>query len=186
MRLAEVEDLLAVTFVTSQLKHGDGEQTAYKVMTNSVAVAEIMDRKVEEPMDACDMYLNGLEVERKRKMGRDIEELNVLEDMCDLGDLQAEEHHESRTVGEDEEEWKQVAKWRAKEIATFREVGVCEYATRTEMKKLPEHQLIDTIWVDDFTKGKSRLCAREFAGGEKRDDLFAPTPSLLATKWLIS
>ena len=59
-----------------------------------------------------------------------IEEPKALEDMCDPGDLQAEEHQERRTVKEEEEDWRPVAKWRAKEVATFHEVGVYEYVTR--------------------------------------------------------
>ena len=55
-----------------------------------------------------------------------------------------------------------------------------------EAHKNPNGIIIDTTWVDDPVKMKSRMCGREFNSSGPRDDLFAGTPPLLATKLLIS
>ena len=35
-------------------------------------------------------------------------------------------------------------------------------------------------------KVRSRLVAQEFARGKTPEDMYAPTPSLIATRWLVS
>ena len=70
--------------------------------------------------------------------------------------------------------------------------GVYEHVSEQEFQADPNAKLIGTTWVDcdKGTPGReeyrSRLCAQEFAKGEQRDDLFAGTPSVLATKLLAS
>ena len=79
---------------------------------------------------------------------------------------------------------------RQKEIDTFLKIPVYEHVSANEVG--PDDTCVDTTWVDT-NKGteskpvwKSRLCAREFAGSEARDDLFSPTPPLFALKLLLS
>ena len=49
-------------------------------------------------------------------------------------------------------------------------------------------KIIGVRWVDIMKNGecKSRLCAQAFAGKNDRDDLFASTPPLMATKCILS
>lgn len=68
----------------------------------------------------------------------------------------------------------------------FKEMQVYEYVDEATARRHKEGKIVDATWVDDRLKQKSRLVAREFARGEERDDLFSPTPSLLATKLLLS
>ena len=63
---------------------------------------------------------------------------------------------------------------------------VYRYVPAHEAYNNPDGIIIDTTWVDDPIKEKSRLCGREFNSSGPRDDLFAGTPPLVATKLLIS
>merc|ERR1711994_1178761 len=78
------------------------------------------------------------------------------------------------------------AKWRAAEMKTMKEMRVYRYVPMDVARSDPDGIIIDTTWVDNADKEKSRLCAREFNSTGPRDDLFAGTPPLLATKFLIS
>jgi hypothetical protein len=74
------------------------------------------------------------------------------------------------------------------EMKTFREMGVYEYVLKSEAVKSLRGKLVGVRWVD-VMKGeivRSRLVAQEFAGKEIRDDLFAATPPLSATKFVLS
>ena len=103
---------------------------------------------------------------------------------------------EEKTLEEEEEEPPteqldpaKVREARMKEMKTFEDMLVYEYASMDEALCEPHAVIIDATWVDQIKGGahKSRLCAREFAkGGAEMDDLFAGTPPLLATKLLVS
>ena len=62
------------------------------------------------------------------------------------------------------------------------EMGVYEHVPEQEFQTDPHAKLIGT----GCEENRSRLCAQEFAKGEQRDDLFAGTPPLPATKLLAS
>ena len=59
-------------------------------------------------------------------------------------------------------------------------------------KQIQEGKFIGVRWVDvnkgtkEVPKVRSRLVGQEFAHGERRDDLYAPTPPLAAARFLLS
>ena len=65
-------------------------------------------------------------------------------------------------------------------------MNVYDYVPAAEALNDADGLIVDTTWVDDAQKQKSRLCAREFASDETRNDMFSPTPPLIATKVLVS
>ena len=111
--------------------------------------------------------------------------LHQLDDMCDSQDTAGIEDALRKTGCEDEGA-QGVEAWRQPEMRKFEEMGVYDYVSLAEAKAACAGKLIDATWVDDWLKRKSRLVAREYARGENRDDLFSPTPSLLASKVLTS
>ena len=67
-------------------------------------------------------------------------------------------------------------------------MGVYEYVLKSDAVQSKSGQLVGVRWVD-VLKGnlvRSRLVAQEFAGKDVRDDLFAATPPLSATKFVVS
>ena len=86
----------------------------------------------------------------------------------------------------EEKDKEAIRKWRAAEVETMRSMTVYDYVPASEAYGNPNAVVIDTTWVDDTAKEKSRLCAREFNSNEAMDDLFSPTPPLIASKMLIS
>ena len=144
------------------------------------------------PRALCDAFLRGLDVEDQAR--RELNHMRGGEDvhdMCDPGDLEGlaaaggmwskDGGTEGKRSGQPLTE-ADLHAWRAKEMGTFKEFGVYEYVRRQDH---PHAKIIDTTWVDNWGKQESRLCGREFAD-EKRNDLFAPTPSWLASRWLLS
>ena len=81
-------------------------------------------------------------------------------------------------------------KARREELEVLREHGVYEVVPRSSMGG--GSKLIGIRWVetDKGVPGKpkvrSRLVCQEFARGHTPDDMFAPTPPLVATRWLLS
>jgi len=73
-------------------------------------------------------------------------------------------------------------------LETFGAMNVYEYVKREEAKASKTGKFVGVRWVDSMKEGavKSRLVAQEFAGNESRDDIFAGTPPLAATRFLIS
>ena len=81
-----------------------------------------------------------------------------------------------------------VTKARKEELDSFYEMGVYVYVKREVAKADSNGKIIGVRWVDILKNDsvKSRLVAQEFAGKCDRDDLFASTPPLAATKLLLS
>ena len=74
------------------------------------------------------------------------------------------------------------------EMETFEKMGVYEYVRREVAIQDTNGKIVGVRWVD-VQKGpivRSRLVAQEFAGKEEREDIFAATPPLFATKVVIS
>ena len=111
--------------------------------------------------------------------------LHQLSDMCDNGDFVPKDLEDKAAKGDPEADADRVQRQRAEEIRNFAEIGVYTYGRLEDARRDERGIIIDTTWVDDLVKGKSRLCAREFAK-EAREDLFATTPSLTASKWVVS
>ena len=79
-----------------------------------------------------------------------------------------------------------VQRAREEEMETFKQMGVYEYVARG---KEWNGKKVGVRWVDVAKNGgvRSRLVAQEFAGrGGDRDDIFAATPPLAATKLILS
>ena len=70
------------------------------------------------------------------------------------------------------------------ELKYMRKMKVWDRVLRSEVRD----KIIGTRWV--YTKKpnlvRSRLVAQEFAGSEKREDLYAGTPPMAATRYLLS
>jgi len=83
---------------------------------------------------------------------------------------------------------KETLKARALEMETFKIMEVYSYVSREKALKDKDGKIVGVRWVD-VQKGllvRSRLVAQEFAGNEEREDIFAATPPLFATKIVIS
>jgi hypothetical protein len=67
-------------------------------------------------------------------------------------------------------------------------MGVWDKVTREKAKNDPEGKIVGTRWVfvKMGEKVRCRLVAQEFAGNDKREDLYAGTPPLAATRYLLS
>lgn len=176
-----------------------------RLLTNSEAIAGYMRRRcggghrhvhlvggraataAKYPDEFCDALLRGVQVEVRGAEER-------LQDLSCLA-LEAEELHEQGgefdTVEADGLTLpaKLVAAGRAEEIRIFREMDVY---TPIEKGALPPGAVvIGTRWVD-VNKGskeapevRCRLVAKEYAS-ERREDLFAGTPSMASVKFMLS
>ena len=80
----------------------------------------------------------------------------------------------------------EVAEARKCELRTFRDMNVYTYVRREEAQS--RGKIIGVRWVDSLKGGvvKSRLVAQEFASRRDRDDIFAATPPLMASKFVLS
>ena len=83
---------------------------------------------------------------------------------------------------------KEVRSGRLVELAKFAEMKVYEYVDAEIAKADKCGKIVGVRWVDIHKNGlaKCRLVAQEFAGKDDRDDIFAATPPLVATKFLLS
>ena len=68
------------------------------------------------------------------------------------------------------------------------QMGVWTKVTRESAQNDPEGKTVGTRWVfvKKGDKVRCRLVAQEFAGNDKREDLYAGTPPLAATRYLLS
>lgn len=153
-------------------------------------------KAAEYPPLMVSRVLKGLEVEIAAALQGNID-IGVLEDMCESetaghqpnfgydGEAEEQMNHEPLDPVK-------VQEARRSEMEAFLKMKVYEYERLDVARADRSVILIDTVWVGNL-KGpklapvhKSRLCAREFARGQARDDLFAGTPPLLASKWMVS
>ena len=139
------------------------------------------------PQELVDAILDGMEVET----------MGSLYNLMDVGKtLNIDGVHEAEDI-----DWKfiddltgleldrrKVMKARLEEMSTFERMQVYECVPREVAKMSQTGKFVGVRWVDAL-KGvdvRSRLVAQEFAGREVRDDLFAGTPPLMATRAIIS
>ena len=136
----------------------------------------------------CDRLLDGLAVERAYEtMGRATAyAVEAWSDMCDPGDFEEAQGISPEGESETDADPKVVQQWRQDKLKKIREMKVWRYVLAQEAFQDPQAVIIDTTWVDDAIKGKSRLCGREFRSSGMKDDIFAGTPPLMAAKMLIS
>ena len=85
-----------------------------------------------------------------------------------------------------------IKKARREEMDGAQERGVYKHVLREEARKDTSGKFIGVQWVD-HNKGtqsqpqlRSRLVGQEFANGQRRDDLYAPTPPLSAARYMLS
>ena len=81
-------------------------------------------------------------------------------------------------------------KARQEEMEVFRMRDVYEIVPRSKVPR--GKRVIGVRWVEtnegtaDQPKVHSRLVAQEFARGKTPEEMYAPTSSLMATRWLVS
>jgi len=148
------------------------------------------------PQSLSDAFLDGLAIEEAFEGGAKemLMKLTECSDMCDKEEEKAirESLRGIDDVTGEELDPVLVTRARGEEMKGFEEFGVYEYVLREVAEKDEEGKFIGTRWVD-HNKGtaespevRSRLVGQEFARGEVRDDLFAATPPLLASRMLLS
>ena len=143
------------------------------------------------PNKLIDAILDGLQIEQKKKI-ENVREIELLimtsvESLHEFYDHEQWGCYMDDTSGK-ELDPKKVREARQKEMQTFKEMGVYEHVPRWQAKLDTEGKIVGVRWVD-VDKGyevRSRLVAQEFAGKNDRDDLFAGTPPLSATKLILS
>ena len=85
-----------------------------------------------------------------------------------------------------------IVKARQEEMRGFTERGVYHHVPRRVAEADPEGKFIGVRWVDvnkgtkEVPEVRSRLVGQEFAHGQERADLYAPTPPLAAARHLLS
>ena len=74
------------------------------------------------------------------------------------------------------------------EMGFMAQMHVWDKVTRGQARSDPEGKIVGTRWVfvNKGDKVRCRLVAQEFAGSDKREDLYAGTPPLFATRYLLS
>ena len=142
------------------------------------------------PEGLMDAILDAVDIECKSKIfsfevtNKQKEELDELHD-----EIEIDWSYVDDVTGKELDREK-VAEARTMEMKTFHDMNVYEHVTREEMNNDEGiKKKIGVRWVDvekaDGTV-RSRLVAQEFAKGQNRDDLFAGTPPLSATKFVLS
>ena len=85
-----------------------------------------------------------------------------------------------------------IVKARQQEMHGFKERGVYHHVPRKIAEADPEGKFIGVRWVDvnkgakEVPKVRSILVGQEFAHGQRRDDLYDPTPPLAPARYLLS
>ena len=170
-----------------------------RFLTNSTAVQGMLEKKCSRdhrhvqllngrsaaaalyPMELVDAIIDGILMEKVQAESAVL--MNVQE-------LHEEQHVEPYFVDDSTGKTldsKKVRAARKEEMETFDQMNVYEYIKKEDYDYTGGKK-IGVRWVD-IDKGhkiRSRLVAQEFAHGENRDDLFAGTPPLVATKALLS
>ncbi len=74
------------------------------------------------------------------------------------------------------------------ELGFMSHMHVWDKVTREQAQSDPDGKIVGTRWVfvKKGDKVRCRLVAQEFAGSDKREDLYAGTPPLSATRYLLS
>ena len=87
---------------------------------------------------------------------------------------------------------KMVIEAKRKEMERFTRMKVYRVVTRESMKRDKEGKMISIKWIitnkgaEEHPIAKARLVAREFITGDKRGEMFAGTPGLMAMRAVIS
>ena len=186
LRLYSVQNAHKIVLVTDS-----GERRM--VVTNCQAIDSFtsMCQSGAQRQPLCDAMIDGLLAE----CGDESHCEGVLcqfeqhPDMCDPDEIcfQGLDH-----ITEDYINPELIQQARQEEMHGFRDMEVHEYVSREEALSDPTGTVVGVRWVD-HNKGtplrpevRSRLVAQEFASKDRRDDLFAATPPLAATRLLLA
>ena len=148
------------------------------------------------PLELQDAFIDGMLVEDAKRNGVEAEllQLATYPDMCDADE---EEAIRGSLTGVDDVTGKSldpvlIQKGRAEEMRGFKDFNVYEYELREVAERDMNGKFVGTRWVDtnkgteESPEVRCRLVGQEFAKGEVRDDLFAATPPLTATRLMLS
>ena len=167
-----------------------------KIYTSSETIGELIDKRcrVDRELVLYDAFIYGMLVEEihgKREVRFDlmsvadvcdpVEEKQIVESMMGIDDVSGEPPDPSL-----------MRKARQEEMRDFGEGQENHHVLRSVAQADPEGKFIGVRWVDvnkgtkEVPKVRSRLVGQEFAHGERRDDLYAPTPPQAAARFLLS
>jgi hypothetical protein len=148
------------------------------------------------PIDLCKCMLRGYDITRNN-LGSlasmsTVNGLEESEDLCDPADqiVKADSGQYWDDLKGEVLDPGLARKARQEEMEVFRMRDVYEIVPRSSVPK--GKRVIGVRWVEtnkgtaDQPKVRSRLVAQEFARGKTPEDMYAPTPSLMATRWLVS
>ena len=162
-----------------------------RFLTNSKAIhgklIAVAAKAASYPQGLVDVILDGAEIENNAVLFN-LQKAAVAADVASLHEKEfADWHYIDDITGETLDNEK-VKAARKKEMDTFKEMAVYEYVRRVEATNSRSGKFVGVRWVDTLKdeKVKSRLVAQEFASKDGRDDLFAGTPPLAATRMLLS
>ena len=166
-------------------------QNAHKrmVVTNSQAIDSFIG--IGQPgaqwQTLCDAMIDGLLAECGDELHCEgvLNQFDQHPDMCDPDEICLQGFDD--TTG-DQICPELIQQAREEELNGFRQMEVYEYVSHEEVLSDPTRTVVGVRWVD-HNKGtsvspevRSRPVAQEFASKDRRDDLFAATPPLAATR----
>jgi len=162
----------------------EGWGNAVRLTTNSEQIVEAIKEKTNLKFEERVQKGLDLDICKRDQIRKDLFQLNSPESLH-YEDICGNFIDDSTGFVLDQ---KETSKARKLEMNTFKEMDVYDYITREEAKKDKDGKIVGVRWVD-IQKGalvRSRLVAQEFAGKDEREDIFAATPPLFATKVVIS
>ena len=183
-RLADLSGIYSVDF------------EGMKLYTNSGSIDGLVDKRLpnDHDHDLYDAIIDGFIMEEIHGQSEARSDLMSLADMCDP---EEEKLIVESMVGIDDVSGESIdpsliVKALQEEMRGFSERGVYHYVPRRVAEGDREGKFIGVLWVDvnkgtkEVPRIRSRLVGQEFAHGERRDDLYAPTPPLAAARYLLS
>ena len=157
-----------------------------RLFTNSLTTDGLVDKRIATDWehDFQDAFIDDLIMEEIHEQNEERLKLMPLADMCDP---EEEKQLMESIAGIDDVSGEPmdpslIVKARQEEVRGFTERGVYHHVPRRVAEADPEGKFIGVRWVDV----RSRLVGQEFAHGQRRDDLYAPTPQLAAAWCLLS
>ena len=168
--------------VRQSVSHGEN----IRIMSNSETITEALLNKTNCLMSSEEKIRKGIDVKTMKAKGAEKE-------LCSFAESETLHKDEFQGVYVDDVTGGTLdpslsKKAREAEMKSFEEMGVYEYVPKELAMKDANGKIVGVRWVD-VLKGedvRSRLVAQEFASGDDRDDIFAATPPLFATKMCIS
>ena len=163
------------------------------VLTNSQAIDSLIGtgQSGAQRQPVCDAMIDGLLAESGDESHCEgvLYQFDQHPDMCDPDEICLQGFDD---ITGDQISPELIQQAREEELNGFREMEVYEYVGREEPLSDPTGTVVGVRWVN-HNKGtsvspevRSRLVVQEFASKDRRDDLFAATPPLAATRLLLA